>query len=217
MARHALASDDKKLRREVILEAALKLFVAGDGGLPAAAEIATAAGLAKGTVYIYFRTKEEIFAALLLAGWGAVMDDVAAAFASTKGRRSDKVEAFLTRYVGHLSRHPEILRLDALGHGVLERNLQAATLHAFKLALFGRLTGVGDVIDAALRLRAGRGLRLLMRTYALTKGLWQSSQGYEDAELLAAMPALAQLHPHFETELREALAEYWRGALPMQV
>ena len=216
MVRHALASEDKRARRAVILDAALTLFVSGDGGLPAAAEIAAAAGLAKGTVYLYFRTKEEIFICLLLAGWSAVMDEVTTAFAGTRGRRADKVEAFLASYVGHLSRHPEILRLDALGHGVLERNLEAATLQDFKLALLGRLTGVGAVIDTALRLPEGRGLRLLMRTYAMTKGLWQSSRGYEDAGLLAAMPVLAQLHPLFETELSEALSEYWRGALAAQ-
>lgn len=213
MARHALASEDKQARREVILEAARGLFITGDGSLPSAAQIAAASGLAKGTVYLYFRTKEEIFAALLLAGWGTLMDDVAVAIAGTRGRRGDKVNAFLTTYVGHLERHPELLGLDALGPGVLERNLGAVTLRDFKLTLVGQLTEVGAVVEKALRLTDGRGLRLLMRTYALTRGLWQSSQGYEDPALLETVPALAYLHPDFGTELREALTEYWRGAL----
>lgn len=213
MVRHALASEDKQIRREAILQAARALFVVGDGGLPAAAQIASAAGLAKGTVYLYFRTKEEIFAALLLAGWGALLDEVAASIVGAKGRRADKVAAFLATYGDHLDRHPELLRLDTLGPGVLERNLSAVKLRDFKLALMGRLTGVGAVIDDALRLDDGRGLRLLLRTYAMTRGLWQSSQGYEDSALLEAVPALVPLHPDFATELREALTEYWRGAL----
>lgn len=213
MVRHALASEDKQGRRDAILQAARALFVAGDGGLPAAAQIASAAGLAKGTVYLYFQTKEEIFAALLLAGWGALMDDVAASIIGARGRRGDKVAAFLVTYVDHLGRHPELLRLDTLGPGVLERNLDAAKLRDFKLALIGRLTSVGTVLDDALRLDHGRGLRLLLRTYALTRGLWQSTQGYEDTALLEAVPAVAVLYPDFGTELREALTEYWRGAL----
>lgn len=43
-----------------------------------------------------------------------------------------------------------------------------------------------------------------------------ASHGDEDAELLAAMSVLARLHPLFETELSEALAEYPRGALATQ-
>ena len=213
MVRHALASEDKRARRAAILEAARALFVDGDGSLPAAAAIATAAGLAKGTVYLYFRTKEEIFAALLLAGWNALMDEVGATLVGRKGRRGDKVAAFLATYVGHLERYPELLRLDALSPGVLERNLTPTMLRDFKLSLMARLTQVGALADAALRLPEGRGLRLLLRTYALTRGLWQSARGYADADLLCEMPALALLHPEFGTELGEALAEYWRGAL----
>ncbi len=212
MVGRALDSKDKQARRAVILEAARALFTAGDGRLPAAAEIATAAGLAKGTVYLYFRTKEQIFAALLLSGWGALMDDVSSTLAVAKGRRVEKVAAFLAAYIEHLVGHPELLRLDALGSGVLEKNLDVATLRDFKLALVARLTQVGSLVEAAMRLPEGRGLKLLMRTYALTRGLWQS-QGYEDASPLRDDPALAHLHPDFGTELSEALAEYWRGAL----
>jgi AcrR family transcriptional regulator len=74
MARRAVAMEDKKKRRQAILVAARDLFNASDGTLPAASEIAAAADLAKGTVYIYFRTKEEIFLALLLQECIDVLD-----------------------------------------------------------------------------------------------------------------------------------------------
>ena len=213
MVSRAVASEDKLARRGAILRAGAALFLSGDGSLPAAARIADAAGLAKGTVYLYFRTKEEIFAALLLEGWGTVMDEVAAAFTAAKGRRAAKVAGFLAAYVRHLDRHPELLRLDALGYGLLEKNMDPANLRAFKLDFVGRLATVGAVVDGALRLPDGRGVRLLMRTYALTRGLWQSSQPYEGLPPVRAEPALACLYPEFGGELLEALEEYWRGAL----
>lgn len=213
MARRAFASEDKLARRDVILEAARSLFVGGDGSLPSAARIADAAGLAKGTVYLYFRTKEEIFAALLLAGWSAVMADVGVTLRTSADTRDEKVAAFLAAYASHLEAHPELLRLDALGYGVLEQNMEAGSLRAFKLTLIDRLTEAGALADTALDLPKGRGFRLLMRTYAMTRGLWQSTQHEIAPDLLIANPALAQLYPAFDDELREALKEYWRGAL----
>lgn len=213
MARRAFASEDKLARREAILEAARVLFAAGDGSLPSAAHIADAAGLAKGTVYLYFRTKEEIFAGLLLGGWSAVMAEVSRALSGGEDARSEKVAAFLAAYASHLDAHPELLRLDALGYGVLEQNMGEDALRAFKLTLVDRLNEAGTIADIALDLPEGRGFRLLMRTYALTRGLWQSTQRDAISSLPTDQPVLAQLYPAFDKELREALNEYWLGAL----
>ena len=122
-ASHAHTLEDKAARRAAILQAANVLFAAGERRLPKAAKIASATGLAKGTVYLYFRTKEETFAALLLEGWVAVMQESAAIFETEKGTRAVKVNAFVTSLVAYMERHPEILYLDALGYGVLERNM----------------------------------------------------------------------------------------------
>ena len=214
MVRHAIASVDKQTRRDVILRAAGALFVAGGGDLPSAARIAEAAGLAKGTLYLYFDTREEIFAVLLLEGWIALMTDVDAVFRTTKGRRADKVAAFLATYLGSLARRPELLPLDGLSYGVLDGNLRSDKLSAFKRTTAERLAAVGATVDAALRLDRGRGVQLLTRSYALTRGLWQLSQPHADgAGRGQAGSDDAPEPPAFADDLKEALAEYWRGAL----
>ena len=119
MARRAYAAEDKDARRQAILKAAGDLFVAGDGELPSVAQVAVAAGLAKGTVYLYFRTKGAIFASILQDDWGEVIGELERTFRLADGSRADKVAAFLSSYVGYVERHPELLRLDFLGHGVL--------------------------------------------------------------------------------------------------
>jgi AcrR family transcriptional regulator len=59
-------SQQQKLDRiNSILEAAEGLFQQQKGELPSASQIAKAAGIAKGTVYIYFTSKEAIFLTLL--------------------------------------------------------------------------------------------------------------------------------------------------------
>ena len=209
MVRHAHAAEDKQARRQAILDAAGALFVAGDGSLPAAAEIATAAVLAKGTVYLYFRTKEEIFTDLLLQACLAALDRIEASFAVQLDSRRTQVATFVTTYVGHVAQYPLLLRLDAMSHSILEKNLDAAKLRDFKLTFVSRLVATGTVVEQALRLSPGRGTSLLMRSFALTRGLWQSSS----ADDCVVDPALVSIQPPFDQELAEALTEYWRGAL----
>lgn len=213
IAPHAHAAEDKAARRAAILQAARTLFAAGEGSLPAVAQVAAAAGLAKGTVYLYFRTKEEIFAALLLDDWTAVMQESQRLFRTTRGARGARVTAFLATLIDHLEHHPEVLRLDALGYGVLEKNMRHDSLAAHKAGFTVRLGQTGEVIDTALRLPPGRGLQLLMRTYALTRGLWQSYQHEAETQKAGVAPPASLIAQSFAQELREALTEYWRGAL----
>lgn len=206
MAKRAYGREDKQVRREEILAAARRLFASGSGELPAVGDIAVAAGLAKGTVYLYFATKEAIFADLILEGWKGVLDEVDGVFRSDISG-PDKVAAFVARTVAYMATNRELLRLDALGHGVVERNLEPETLRSFKSALTQRLLDSGAVMEAAMDLPPGRGVQLLMRTYALTRGLWQS------LNTEAERPSGVFQHTDFRQELTEALREYWRGAL----
>ena len=59
--KRARTEAEKADKRKRILDSAWHLFTQSKGHLPRAVNIAQAAGVAKGTVYVYFRTKEEIF------------------------------------------------------------------------------------------------------------------------------------------------------------
>jgi AcrR family transcriptional regulator len=211
-AKRAYGGEDKQARRAAILSAASALFGDGRGDLPTAHAIAQACGLAKGTVYLYFRSKEAIFSALLLDGWGSVVGLVEEAFApSDPSHGDDPAAAFLETYVGHLDAHRELLRLDAL-RPTLEQGLDLASLAEFKQTFVERLVAGGELIDRRLGLEHGKGLKLLTRTHALTCGLWQSlGAGPADAETSPGITSA--LHPDFIDELSEALAEFWQGAL----
>jgi AcrR family transcriptional regulator len=213
MTRRAYGSEDKEARRESILKAASGLFLKGHGNLPSAANIAATTGLAKGTIYLYFQTKEEIFAAILFEGWGAVMNEVDVVFRATKGGNSGKIAAFIEVYVRHFAKRVDLLRLDALGYGILERNLKPLKLRAFKMTFFDRLTRSGAIVDDALGLTPGRGIALLLRSYAMTRGLWQSGYHSHSAASRKLKIEYKIIKADFEAELSEALTEYWHGAL----
>ena len=211
MARHAIATEDKTARRECILDGARSLFMAGDGTLPSAGDIAQAAGLAKGTVYLYFRTKEEIFNALLMTSLRSMLDELEASLLAVKGRRAGKVTAFIAAVVAAIEARPELMRLDNLSYGVLEKNLVAETLRETKLEFIQALSHTAAVLEAALKITTGRGAVLLMRSFAMARGIWQSCQPC--AHVFPSDELVLLLQPVFAVELTEALAEYWRGAL----
>jgi AcrR family transcriptional regulator len=58
--------EGKKDKKEIILDAMRALFVEGKAGTASVSDIAKKAGIAKGGMYYYFRSKEEVMDALVL-------------------------------------------------------------------------------------------------------------------------------------------------------
>ncbi len=211
MTQKAIAAEDKLARRTSILAAARRLFGVDSRQLPSVARIAEAAELAKGTVYLYFLSKEEIFLALLGDEFQALLSNLSGQFGASWRRAGP--DGFISLYLAYLEAHPELLRLDAMAYSVLENNLSEQQLRPFKLALMQQLLAAGAVLEQELGLAPGRGATLLLRTYALTRGLWQSLDHPPVLRALLADPVFAPLRPSFSGELEGALREYWRGAL----
>lgn len=178
--------------------------------LPSASRIAQESGLAKGTVYLYFSTKEEIFLALLGEEFSRLLTEIESMFT---GSAPASINQFIERFVDYLRNHPEFLRLDAMAYSVLEQNMAEEKLRAFKLALVENLQQTGGRLDAALDLPAGRGITLLMRTYAVTRGLWQSLDYPPALQAILADKIFAPIRPDFTSEITATLKEYWKGAL----
>jgi hypothetical protein len=85
--------------------------------------------------------------------------------------------------------------------------MSVPALFAHKEAFLRSMEVVSTRVESALALQPGRGFQLLTRTHAMTRGLWQS---FGDPVL--ELPGHHHQHV-FAVELREALLEYWRGAL----
>lgn len=223
MKTRALSHHDKQAKRSLILDAARALFLLNDRQLPSVISIAQQAGLAKGTVYLYFQTKEEIFLSLLEQEFhgllqtlreqlGVVADGMADADMSAD-QRAAFARQLIAGILAYLDAHPAFLRLDAMTYSVLEQNLSEAFLRDFKIGLTLALNNTGSALDKALQLPAGRGTSLLLRSHALIRGLWQSLDYPEHLRKLLEAPEFAAIRPDFRTELQQALDEYWRGAL----
>src|ERR1700759_642048 len=65
VAPRALKGEDKEARRQLLLNEALALYQATSYAAVKISDVAERAKLAKGTVFLYFPTKEALFLALL--------------------------------------------------------------------------------------------------------------------------------------------------------
>src|SRR3982074_18757 len=97
-------------RHKEILEAARRIFASLGYATTSVKEIAKEAGMAKGTFYLYFKSKEEVFTAVLASDleWqtNKTIEDMSAA--KTFGER---ITVFLNLCLPYLQHNQDFLRI----------------------------------------------------------------------------------------------------------
>lgn len=210
----AVAPEDKSERRAVILRAAEELLRGDPGGAIAVEDLARRAGLAKGTVYLYFRTREEVLLQVHLTRLQGLFDALELALGA---RQTDVAYGAVRATLRHLRDHPEFLPLATNCRGMLEANTSAEAALEFKLAVGARLTAIGARIEARYPgLAPGDGMALLMNSYALMIGLWQLTDPPACLREAMQRPELSMFRVDFEKQLAAALLALWAGAVGVQ-
>ena len=207
--KRAIYDDEKEARRSELLAAARRLFLEHDGRLATVTEVAARAGVAKGTVYLYFQTKEELYVThyeelmtALLARLRAVCTD----------GRHDVRAGIVDAICAFVEEQPDFLRLASLMNGVLEQNLSDEFIEAYKSRLGDALVATAVAITQALApLTLDEATRLFLRSYALALGLWQQADLPRVVRRLIARRAdLGFYAIDFAGELRSALSLVWQ-------
>ncbi|MEH6402661.1 MAG: TetR/AcrR family transcriptional regulator [Sneathiella sp.] len=190
LVRRATNDDQKIARRQAILNGARQLFMEADFFDVSMATIAKRSGLAKGTIYIYFRSKEEIFLSLSTEE----LEDWLSAFERQLENKMRPLEnsefmgilrdSFLDRKL--------MQRLVSLLHLVLEKNITYEEAFAFKLNLKVRMNRLSRLVEQSLPfLSEGQGFSLLSMLHCLVVGFGQMSD---------PSPALKKVLEHPEME-----------------
>lgn len=198
----ARSGEEKTARKDAILDAALRLFGMRPFGRLAMADVASEAGLAKGTVYLYFRTKEELFLTLQERELAAFFDAVDVALAAPGARGPRAVATILAQAI---TRRPVLVKLLALLHVVLEENVDVAAARAFKWLLRDRVEHTGALLEARVGFGPPRGARALLRVHALVVGLTQMASPSPVVSEVLADPRLALFRIDFDRELLECI------------
>jgi AcrR family transcriptional regulator len=205
----AITEEAKSRRRASILSAAAKLFATREFDVISVDDIASRAGLAKGTVYLYFGTKEALFLALVAVQLESWMNEAAPGLRKVKSSPA-AAAAFVA---STLNQRPALIRLIALLHAVLERNTEEAHLRDFKSRLLQITTQSGELFENVLGLAPGVGSRLTLWMHAMIVGLSQMTATSPTlSAVLAKDDSLAPLRLNFRAELQAALTTLFIGA-----
>lgn len=209
-ASRARGAAEKDARRDALLTAGRELLAREAYPSVTMSAVAATAGLAKGTTYLYFPTKEALFLALLREELGAWFDRVAVGLPT--GDEPASVAAFVART---LAAEPLLLRLLGLLHLTLEANVDADVVRPWKLWLASRLADVGAALEAAVpSLPKGQGTVAILHLHALTVGLSQMATTTAIVDGVLAEPGLTRLRVDFEPHLAAAFGALLRGMIP---
>ena len=205
----ALAPEAKSERRAAIVGAAEALLRHDPSATFSVQELARRAGLAKGTVYLYFRTREEVLLAVHEKQTHEVFDVVERALAEPDAGGAVVVRAGLD----YLRAHPEFFPLAGNCRGMLDTNISTGAALEFKIAIGQRLQPLGARIEALYPgLAPGEGAALLMNCYALIIGLWQQADPPRCLRAVMQRPEMAVFRIDFERQLTAALLDLWESA-----
>lgn len=210
----AIAPIDKLERHDAILAAAERLLVDHPGRMPNVADVAAEAGLAKGTVYLYFPSKDE----LLLAVHEREVDG----FFRALSERLEAPEAvgaddLLELTFTHIVDPPLFLPLASRCFTLMAQAIPPVTAAEFHQRMGERLLRAGHGLERHFPdLGPGEGIAMLRHSFALITGLWQMSvaSGCSDGVSATAVTGRSDsdqpgLVWNYRDELGRALRGLW--------
>lgn len=214
----ARSTEDKDLRRAHLVEAATQLFASADYGAVTIARVAEAAGVAKGTAYIYFATKEALFLELVRAELTLWQEDLVVTLKGLRARHQPMEDAVPAAIARSVAQRPALQRLLILLHTVIEPKIDEATARDFKLFMLDLLSRASAAVCSKLPgLSSEQAGTLILQLHALVISLAQLSKPPPViARVMASDPQLQFMQIDFESFLRATLTTLVRGTLPLQ-
>ncbi|PIE40669.1 MAG: hypothetical protein CSA49_07310 [Gammaproteobacteria bacterium] len=208
----------KLARKHTLMDAGWSLFLESDGNLPSVAQVVKKAGLAKGTFYLYFKTKEELFLALLSDAVERFFDKIKDELSTP----SINVDSLIDTFVKQISEDQALTRLGCIMSGVIEQNTEENVLLHFKLKMVQMLFDVGEMISVAVEnaikegkpynhIDKGTAARLVLRSYAAFVGVAQMAPAPNNIGYDA--PEFSPVKLDIQADTKAIMRALWQEAI----
>lgn len=200
----SVTDTDKYNKKEFIKKAAIELFIR-HGEIPSASSLAKESGIGKGTIYLYFASKEEVYLDILeqeFLNW----------FAEVKNQLAIQdqwsFDGFVQVVLRPLCGHSFFQNLARFCPAVLEANVSSERLIRYKSQLARGLSDIARLFSQSfVSDREVDPKETLVQSYSIISGLWMESQGRD----FALEQEFSALTLNFERDAAPMLIAFWRG------
>ncbi len=169
--KRAVSDEQKLARKNHIQEAALKLFKTKSFNEINMDSIAKEANVAKGTVFFYFETKEELFLAIAKNKFEDLFNSINKSLTDLIGKNPKKSD-LKKIIISHLKENSILTRLIAILNITLEKNINYETAYKFKKDLHDNILKTGQLIEKCMpSLKIGYGVKIMMWINVLMIGI----------------------------------------------
>ncbi len=207
----ATNADDKAERRDAILDAAERLMRTAPERVGMVRELAAEADVAKGTVYLYFDSKEAIFLALHERHVEVFFTALIARLTAPDPITLDEVLSITNTHIVH---HETYMPCASVCFGAMERSMSADAIACHHQRIGGWITTAADGLERHFpALPTGGGVGLLRQSYALMIGLWQLLKPEAQARVAAEASVASVFRAEYAQEVETALRALWAGTL----
>ena len=213
MKLRAISDEDKSARRNTILLSASDLLDKADYHGISIVHIARRAGLAKGTIFLYFKTKEELFLQLQMMEYTSWFEEVNRRLHDMLGyKKQIGVAEFVKTIMVSIKKHPTMARMAPLIHVILEHNIDYKTALEFKRFLLAHIRTTGILIERCLPfLRIKGGPLFLLDLHVLIIGVTQISSPAPLVKQVIEKEGMKVFQVKFEHKLEEMLTALLAG------
>ena len=166
---------EKAQRRQEILDAARREFFERGFHHPTVDDVASRAEVSKGTIYLYFESKEEILAHLLLEGLNLLLVRMKAAFDPGSPPSPERtLQALATAYLDFCQSQPNYFRLIvAFDRGRFEESISS---DLYRQVLNKSLQGL-DLVSQTIRAGKAAGVFHVDDPWQAAGSVWAALNG----------------------------------------
>lgn len=208
--KRARSDEDKKLKADYILKKTDELFQSEEYSQITMSRIACASSVAKGTVFNYFTTKEELFLQLAGRYFHEIFEDLKRELnQNISGGSSEELSKFLVSLI--VSR-PLFRKIVVLLDSIIEKNVTQNNLEIFKQTLVKEIFDSGFLMEEKYAfLPKGAGPRFLMWIYGIIIGFQNLADPEEAVKKVIEENNLDLFRFSFEEELTRVIQLMLKG------
>jgi AcrR family transcriptional regulator len=207
--RRAISESQKQERQQAILTTALELFEEKSYQEITLEMVAARLGIARATLYLYFKTREELFLAVLeqlhrqfQVALGVELETLLANSRENRPTIPQIADLISKTLVKHWS----ATRLAVLLPTVLEQNVDFETALAFKRGMLACTLPTLELLEEALPfLKGGRGTQFMLRIQTIITGLQPYTNPAPVIQQVTEQPDMAIFRLDFREECTQLL------------